>query len=69
MTVVWAQGTSLHSKPSRYHTEPYCWINLPQGYVDSKKTRIHKVFEADEDEVTKRKWWACPYCGGMEAER
>ncbi len=60
MSIVWAQGTSLLSQPSRYHLVPDCWINVT-GWA--KPVPVHKTFPVDRDRAEAAKWWCCPYCG------
>ncbi len=57
--IVWAQGISVQSKPSRYHTAPDCFINTT-GW--KKQVPVHKLFEAEQETVESLGWWACPYC-------
>ena len=57
--IVWAQGTSAKSKPSRYHCVPDCWINVT-GWAKQKP--VHPVFETDQGAIEAAGWWRCPYC-------
>lgn len=58
--IVWAQGISLRSHPSRYHYVEHCWINTHQ--TEKRATLHHKVFETTEEAARQAQWWPCPYC-------
>lgn len=60
--LVYAQGTSIFSQPSRYHLTKDCWINVT-GWA--KQVPVHKVFTIDRDEAERRGWYLCPYCAPL----